>query len=29
MNEAAGGRPVSFGHVEAALQLLESERGGD
>ena len=27
MNEAAGGRSVSFGHVEAALQLLEAERG--
>ena len=28
MSEAAGGRPVSFGHVDAALQLLESESGG-
>ena len=25
---AAGGRPVSFCHVDAALQLLESESGG-
>jgi len=27
MNRAAGGRPVSFEHVEAALQLLEADRG--
>lgn len=28
MSEVAGGRPVSFGHVDAVLQLLESESGG-
>ena len=27
MNQAAGGRSVSFGHVEAALQLLEADHG--
>ena len=27
MNRVAGGRPVSFEHVEAALQLLEADRG--
>jgi tRNA(Ile)-lysidine synthase len=27
MNEVAGGRPVSFQHVEAALQLLEADHG--
>ena len=28
MNEASAGRPVSFSHVEAVLQLLESDGGG-
>ena len=28
MNAVAGGRPVSFSHVDAVLQLLESESGG-
>jgi tRNA(Ile)-lysidine synthase len=28
MNEAAGGRHVSFGHVDAVLHLLDSENGG-
>ena len=27
MNRMAGGRPVSFGHVDAALGLLDSEKG--
>src|SRR6185369_11588501 len=27
MNRVEGGRPVSFEHVEAALQLLEADRG--
>ena len=27
MNSVAGGRPVAFEHVEAALQLLEADRG--
>jgi tRNA(Ile)-lysidine synthase len=27
MNQAAAGRPVSFKHVEAALQLLEADHG--